>query len=78
VIYHLAIFYSPKYNFDPIPKIVGFSYSQRLSNVSAIDLKNLSYIYASPEMLKKTLMKKLTLKFRNHYLRAADWQASLC
>ena len=50
-----------KDNFDPIPKIVGFSYSQRLSNVSAIDLKNLSYIYASPEMLKKNFNEKTDL-----------------
>lgn len=43
---------------ESVPKIIGFNFAQRLDDMYPIDLKNLSYLYVSPEMLKKRFNEK--------------------
>lgn len=43
---------------ESIPKIIGFNFAQRLDDMYPIDLKNLSYLYVSPEILKKKFNEK--------------------
>lgn len=43
---------------ESVPKIIGFNFAQRLDDMYPIDLKNLAYLYCSPEMLKKKFCEK--------------------
>ena len=46
---------------EAVPKIVSFSSAQSLSDIEKVDIKKLSYIYISPDILKKEYTEKMDM-----------------